>query len=275
MPDSSKVEHHYTHGNLMRAINAGVTKLGKTTANLSIDDLAPIDEFHIGGRCATRSFLDQLEIDSSHRVLDIGCGLGGSSRFASLAYDCEIVGVDLSEEYIKVGNELCSWFGLSRKISLQVNDATALSKEVGEFDRAYMLHVGMNIANKNRLAAEIYRVLSPGAKLGIYDIMRFDAGGLTYPLPWATDPESSSVASPDTYKKALVKAGFRISSERNRREFAMAFLAKAQARSASSTSTPALGLHILMGRSASAKIANMLEGITRGLLAPVEIIAEK
>jgi ubiquinone/menaquinone biosynthesis C-methylase UbiE len=69
--------------------------------------------------------------------------------------------------------------------------------ESGAFDAAYMLHVGMNIADKRQLCADVHRVLRPGACFGIYDLMRTGAGELEYPVPWASVPEISAVASPD------------------------------------------------------------------------------
>ena len=70
-------------------------------------------------------------------------------------------------------------------------------------------------------------------------------------------------------------AGFNILSERNRRDFALEFFADLQT-SAGSTDGPApLGLHILMGNARAVKLKNMIENISRNLVAPVEIVAEK
>ena len=66
MADSNIITSHYAHGSLVGAIRDGVQKLGKTIDQVRIDDLGPVDEFHIGGRVATASFLDQLGIDSTH-----------------------------------------------------------------------------------------------------------------------------------------------------------------------------------------------------------------
>jgi len=53
MSHDRAVSGHYTHGALLRAIQASVTQLGKRIDNLTTGDLAPVDEFHIGGRVAT------------------------------------------------------------------------------------------------------------------------------------------------------------------------------------------------------------------------------
>jgi ubiquinone/menaquinone biosynthesis C-methylase UbiE len=275
MPDDRLVANHYTHGELLKAIGDGIAKMGKSTASVDIDDLGPVDEFHIGSRVATRSFLDQLDIDAGHHVLDVGCGLGGGSRFAAHAYGCRVTGVDLTPEYVETGNVLCSWVGLSDRITLQVGNATALPHPDETFDRAFMLHVGMNIADKDRLMSELHRVVRPGARIGIYDVMRVNDGDLTFPVPWAASAEGSSVASVPAYKAALERAGFRITAERNRRDFALEFFAQLQAKAAGAGGPPALGLHILMGSTAPLKVRNMIENISRKLIAPVELVAEK
>ena len=88
MNDVSSVANHYGRSDLLQAISGGVQRLGKTPETVGIEDLAPVDEFHIGGSLATRSFLDQMDIGAEDHVLDIGCGLGGTSRFAADAYGC-------------------------------------------------------------------------------------------------------------------------------------------------------------------------------------------
>ena len=275
MSDVDIVSNHYTHGSLLDAIRAGVEALGKSPDTVSVHDLGPVEEFHIGGRAATESFLDQLDLSSDHHVLDVGCGLGGASRFVAQQYGSRVTGIDLTQEYIETGRVLCSWVGLEHRIALDQGTATAMSYPDGTFDKAYMMHVGMNIADKQLLASELHRVLRPGGYLGIYDVMRAGDGDLTFPVPWAATAEASVVASPEEYKTALRAVGFQITAERNRRDFALDFFARLQASAIAAKGPPPLGLHILMGETAPMKVKNMIENISENRLAPVELIAEK
>jgi len=274
MPDIEAVESHYSHGGLLEAIRAGVGQMGKTTDSVSVDDLAPVDEFHIGGRSATETFLDQLELAPGDHVLDVGCGLGGASRFAADRYGCRVTGIDLTDDYVRTGEVLCEWVGLDDLISLERGDATATPYPAGAFDKAFMLHVGMNIENKELLALELFRLLRPGGRLGVYDVMRMGGGALRFPVPWATTAGESRVSSPATYRGTLEAAGFRIVAEHDRSGFAMDFFTRLEAGTNGAAPSP-LGLHVLMGDSTSEKVSNMIENVAQGRVAPFEIIVEK
>jgi len=275
MSYENAVSEHYTHGNLMGVIEAAITKLGKTTDNVTVDDLGPIDEFHTGGRIATANLLDQLNFSYPDHILDVGCGLGGTSRLIANQLNSRVTGIDLTEEYIRVGNTLCSWVGLDNQITL--HQGSALSMPFGDesFDGALMLHVGMNIEDKEKLFTEIYRVLRPGACFGVYDVMQVNAGELSYPVPWATATATSSLASPDEYRRTLDKAGFKVTKENNRREFALEFFKQLKANIAANVNPPPLGLHVLMQESTVEKVNNMVENIATNFIAPIEMIAHK
>jgi SAM-dependent methyltransferase len=269
------ISTHYTHGELIAAIRAGIEALGKTTDSITLNELAPLDEFHIGGRQASQHFLDQLGLASDKHVLDVGCGLGGAARFAASHYRCRVDGIDLTTEYVETGRAICQWVGLDDRISLHQGSALSLPFAGNAFDCAYMLHVGMNIDNKVKLCSEIARVLRPGAVFGIYDVMKTGEGELTFPVPWATTAQSSAVAEPAQYRSALEASGFALTAELNRRDFALAFFDELQAKTMAAGGPPPLGLHILMGRNAADKIRNMIANISTGLIAPVEMIARK
>jgi SAM-dependent methyltransferase len=222
VPTLQDVSQHYTHGNLVAAIRGGIESLGKTINSVTIDDLAPVDEYHIGGRQASEDFLSQLDVTPEKQVLDVGCGLGGAARFVANRYGCQVTGIDLTPEFIETGKVLCGWVGLDSQISLRQGSALAMSFADRVFDRAYMLHVAMNIEDKAKLCSEVSRVLRPNSLFGIYDIMRIGDGELTYPVPWAMTAASSAVATPTHYREALERAGFAVIAERNRRDFALA-----------------------------------------------------
>jgi SAM-dependent methyltransferase len=141
----------------------------------------------------------------------------------------------------------------------------------GTFDGAYMLHVGMNIADKAALFAQVRQALKPRGVFGVYDVMREGEGALAYPVPWAAGSETSFVESSATYARLLTAAGFEVLAQRSRRDFAITFFRELRARIAQSGAPP-LGLHLLMGATTPQKIANMVSALEAGLISPTEII---
>jgi len=269
------VAQHYSCHDLLAAIEAGLAQIGKSTARVTIDDLAPVDEFHIGGRQASDDFLGQLSLAAGSSVLDVGCGLGGPARYTAQRFGAEVTGIDLTADYIDTGTVLCGWVGLADRVTLRHGSALDLPFEAGTFDAGYMIHVGMNIADKGRLFAEVARVLKPGGRFGVYDVMQVGPEALKFPVPWAEGPETSATAGPEAYRTALETAGFTVTAERNRGAFALEFFAEMTAKLAAAGGPPPLGLHLLMGESRAQKVANMVENISAGRIAPVEMIAQK
>jgi ubiquinone/menaquinone biosynthesis C-methylase UbiE len=269
----TRVAQHYGRSDLEGVIVAALIASGKDPERLAPDDLAPVDEFHAGGRQATVEFAEQAGFAPGAHILDVGCGIGGPSRYFAAQHGCRVTGIDLTEDYVRTAARLAQRVGLADRVSYRQASATALPFAAGAFDGAYMMHVGMNIADKSRLAAEVRRVLKPGATFAIYDMMRAGDGPLRFPVHWSASPKTSFVGSPADYRRALEAAGFEVVKERDRRDFALAALREAAARAAADGGPPPLGIHLLMQRDVPEKVANIIANLEHGLIAPVEIIA--
>jgi MPBQ/MSBQ methyltransferase len=269
---SADLAEHYRHGTLASHIEAALRAVGKDPAHLVPADLAAIDEFHIGGVQATRDLAAQLPLTPGAALLDIGSGIGGPARYFAARHGCRVTGIDITAEYVAVATLLTEATGLADRVAFR--HASALDLPFGDerFDGATLLHVGMNVADKAALFAAVRRALRPGGFFAIYDVMRVSDGAIAYPVPWASGPEISFVATSAEYGAALATTGFTVVAERDRTAAARDFFAAMRARAAKGPPSP-LALSIVMGPTAGQKVANLTAMVETGVLAPVEIIA--
>jgi ubiquinone/menaquinone biosynthesis C-methylase UbiE len=268
------VARHYARGDLEQAILDALVASGKDIGRLTPEDLSPVDEFHTGGREATSAFAEQADFMAGQHLLDIGCGIGGPSRFFAAERGCRVTGIDLTEDYVRTAAALSRRVGLDAQISYRQASALDLPFENGTFDGAYMIHVGMNIEDKLAHFAEVRRVLKPGGSFAIYDVMRAKDGELSYPVHWAASPETSFVASAAEYRRDLEAAGFDVVKERDRRDFARKVFREVIARTAEAGGPPPLGTHLLMKSDVPQKLANVVRNLEEGLIAPTELVCK-
>jgi ubiquinone/menaquinone biosynthesis C-methylase UbiE len=200
-------------GQLVAAIRSTLDAAGLDRATLRPADLAPVDEFHIRGRAASLEIIDALELTDRSHVLDLGSGLGGPARTLAELTGCTVTGIDLTPEFCEVATTLSEWTGLSDRTRFQVGDATATGLTDASVDAALTVHVAMNIPDKLALCAEAFRVLRPGGRFVVYDVLQGEGGEVRYPVPWARDTSTSFLATTDGMRAVLTKAGFEVVSE--------------------------------------------------------------
>ncbi|MCF6196881.1 MAG: class I SAM-dependent methyltransferase, partial [Emcibacter sp.] len=271
----NSVTRHYSVGDLQKNILDGLKVTGIDLEQLTIDDLSTVDEFHIGGRKATEYMISKMpSLDNGH-LLDVGSGIGGAARTMAVETGCKVTGIDLTPEYVEVARTLTDLTRLDDLVRFEIASALSMPFADGALDGGYMIHVGMNIADKAALFREIYRVLRPGSHFGVYDVMCLNDGDLSYPVPWANDDSTSSLASPAEYRQLMADAGFVVMAENNRHDFALSFFQDTIAKTKVAGGPPTLGLHVLIGATTAAKMKNMIENISAGYITPMEIIAQK
>jgi SAM-dependent methyltransferase len=132
-PDDQPATRHPAQHAFDSVLEAWANDRGRLTPG----DLAPVDQFHIGGAQATLELAALADLGAETRVLDIGGGFGGPARTLSSAYGCPVTVLDLTEEYRDVGEKLTERCGLQDLVSFRHGDGLAIPFPEGTFDRVW------------------------------------------------------------------------------------------------------------------------------------------
>ena len=139
------------------------------------------NSFHPGGVALTHELATRLQLGPDSKVLDVACGCGTSALALAETFNCEVVGVDLSEANVRSAREQAQARKLVGRARFEVSDAEALHYPDGSFDAVLCECAFCTFPSKGAAAAELYRVLKPGGRLGVSDLTR-QADALTEEL---------------------------------------------------------------------------------------------
>lgn len=203
------LEEHYSARDIEARILAALRAAGlNPEQRLSPEELGELDHFHTGGLRASLELLEQAQIRAEDRVLDIGAGLAGPARLLASALGCRVDCLEPSPDYCAGAVLLNRLTGLDDQIEVHQGSALDLPFPGASFDVVWMQNVGMNIADKRKLYAEVYRVLKPDGRFAFQEIAAGEAATSYFPLPWATDPADSFLVSAEEIRSVLGESGF-------------------------------------------------------------------
>jgi ubiquinone/menaquinone biosynthesis C-methylase UbiE len=274
MNNDALVEKYYGVGGIMQKIEAGLKLAGKDANSITVDDLALVDEFHTRGRESTLEVAGLANIKASDRVLDVGCGLGGTVRYLAEQFKCTVAGIDLTQEYISIGKKLTELVGLSERVELRQGSALEIPHADERFDIVWTEHVQMNIADKHRFYSEIARVLKPGGRLLFNDIFRGPGDPPLYPTPWAEAASMSTLATEAEARSIIEQAGLVIDQWRATIEESIEWFKKMSAQIKTDGAAP-LSTRLLMGNNAKVKLQNYFRNLSENRVSVVLGMARK
>jgi sarcosine/dimethylglycine N-methyltransferase len=205
----ASLEAHYSARDIEARILAAIRAAGlNPEQRLSPEELGALDHFHTGGLTASRELVELARIRAEDRVLDIGAGLAGPARMLASAPGCRVACLEMSSDFCAGATLLNRLTGLDDRIEVHRGSALDLPFADDSFDVVWMQNVGMNIADKRRLYAEIHRVLKPGGRYAFQEMAAGTAATSHFPLPWATDPADSFLVSAEEMRSLLGESGF-------------------------------------------------------------------
>lgn len=269
------IDEHYGRHDVAAAILAAVQAAGKDPAALTADDLAAVDQFHTRGRDATLELAHLAGVTPTMRVLDVGGGLGGAARTLAHRFGCHVTVLDLTEEYCRAGVVLTARLGLADRVSFRHGDAVALPFADASFDLAWSQHSAMNVEDKARLYREIHRVLRPGGRLALHEIMAGPEAPVRFPVPWARTPATSFLRPAASIRALLGDQGFREVTWSDVSAPSLEWFRQRLAAGARAGTPPALGLHLLLGSDFSRMFGNLVRNLAEDRISVIAAVLDR
>lgn len=178
------------------------------------------ERYDAAARRHGRRLLEAARISADDRVLDIGCGCGGSTRdVARIAVSGMALGVDLSARMIARARERSRAEGLTN-IRFEQADAQVYPFEEQSFDLAISRFGAMFFGDPVAAFRNVGRALRPGGRLALLSWRELGrnewlsalrgalAAGRTLPEPPVGAPGPFGLADPGAVRRILADAGF-------------------------------------------------------------------
>jgi SAM-dependent methyltransferase len=251
-----RVVGHYDRDDLAGVVLRALQAAHGDLSRIKPSDLNPIDEFHIRGREATAELAAALGDFTASEILDVGSGLGGTARYLASNFGCRVTGIDLTPGYVSLAQKLSELVSLTSATEFRCESALSLPFQDGRFDIVWMEHVQMNIDDKKRLARELARVLREGGRLAFHEVFSYAEREPYFPVPWAEGSAESFLSCAEDFRSSLEEAGMQAAAWKDVTQAALAWASSVLQRIRDS-GPPPLGLHLLMGETARAKLENV------------------
>ena len=256
---NTHIKNHYNKSQLFEEIIERLMMQGINLNKISRNDLSGVDEFHVRGAEVSREIAKQINLNEN-RVLDVGCGIGGPARLLADEFNCNVTGIDMSQEFILTARKLSELVGLKDKTQFLQGDALELPFENESFEVAWTQHVQMNVSDKSGFYSEIARVLTDNGRFIYYDVFRKNSSDLDFPVPWANDPSISFLGTIQNMETILKNLGLTQVQSTDQTDNAIEFFSSMFERN-NKSGPKKLGMDILMGDSTPEKFGNLYKGL--------------
>lgn len=110
---------------------------------------------------------ERAGIPRGARVLDVGCGLGGSALWLARHLGCTVTGITISPVQVQMATNRARAENLGDRVRFLVMDANRLDLAPESFDVVWVIECSEHVDDKAGLLAACARVLAPGGRLAL------------------------------------------------------------------------------------------------------------
>jgi len=270
----NNIHGYYASNDLYNRIVDGLGAMDIALDEVTLDDLLPVDEFHIRSKTATKELIKLSGFTPDMHILDVGCGVGGSTRRLADEIGCRVTGIDLSDEYIDAAEKLTQIFKMQDKVKFRAGSALEMPFADESFDGAWSIQMGMNIEDKLSWMKDVYRVLKPGGRVVLYELHADINTPAHYPTPWAQDISMSFLVQPVEFRNILTATGFMIDAWTDKTDLARIAFADMK-EPVGAPNLPPLGTHLLVGNDILTKAYNLKRNLFEQRVTLIETAAAK
>jgi SAM-dependent methyltransferase len=272
--DIKHIHSYYSPNDLYNRIIEGLDKLDINLSEVTLDDLQSVDEFHIRGHVATRELIKLSDFTPDMHILDVGCGIGGSTRRLSSETGCRVTGIDLSDAYIDTAERLTELLNMQDRVKFQAASALELPYDDNSFDGVWSLQMNMNVEDKLTWLVETCRVLKPGSCAVLYEVCGHKNTPQYFPVPWAQDSSMSFLVPPGSFRDIITAAGFDVTVWNDKTDLARQAFAQVK-EPVGEPNLPPLGVYMLVGDDVSTKAYNLHRNLEEERVSLIETVAVK
>ncbi|MEX2515791.1 MAG: methyltransferase domain-containing protein [Gammaproteobacteria bacterium] len=146
-------------------------------------------------------------LDKNAKVLDVGAGYGGSMRYLAKTVGCHCVALNLSEVENERNREMNREQGLDKLIDVVDASFEKLDYPDNSFDVVWSQDAILHSDHREKVIAEVARVLKPGGEFIMTDPMQADDCPAGVLQPILDRIHLSSLGSPGFYIETAKKNG--------------------------------------------------------------------
>ena len=184
-------------------------ELGKEIeGDLSIDELSSFDQLHYHGTESIDFTIEKLGINSNSRVLEIGSGIGGPSRYLAQATGAKVTALELQEDHHLVGIDLTKRCGLENNVEHLCGDFLDMYLPAENYDAVVSWLALYHIPDRDKLLESCLKILKPNGYFFAEDFAFHQPFSDGEKSELSKDFFANYIVSYSDYNSDLIKAGF-------------------------------------------------------------------